>query len=140
MQTVPHAPQFFESDPRLASHPFAGKPSQLLKPGEQTTTAQAPWTQATVDACASVQLAPQPLQFCGSNIVFVHRPAQFVSPEEHDNVHAPLEQTEPGAQAFVQLPQCVASLFVSLQTPVQLGGVASPCLQNPCTWLDNASV
>jgi hypothetical protein len=42
VHTTPQAPQFLASVARLASQPFADKPSQLLKPGEQSTTAHVP--------------------------------------------------------------------------------------------------
>ncbi|HSY21383.1 MAG TPA: hypothetical protein VK841_04675 [Polyangiaceae bacterium] len=117
MQTVPQVPQFFESDARFASHPFAGTPSQLLKPGEQLTTAHVPWTHAAVDACASAQLEPQPLQFCGSYCVFVHRPAQFVSPGGQEQT--PPAQAIPVGQVAPHRPQFCGSYEAFVQTPAQ---------------------
>ncbi len=129
VQESPHVPQFFESVARLASHPFAGAPSQLANPDAQVTTAHAPWTHATVDACGSAQLAPHALQFCGSNVVFVQCPRQFVSPGGHE--HAPAAHAIPAGHAPPHRPQFCGSYETLVQMPPQS---VCPAGHEPPAW------
>jgi hypothetical protein len=48
-----------------------------------------------------------------------HALLQLVRPLSHETVHIESEHTWPGMHAVVQEPQCVGSLVVSVQTPLQ---------------------
>jgi hypothetical protein len=54
-----------------------------------------------------------------STVVLVHTPAQLVSEPVQLAVQLPAAHTSPEAQAFPQLPQWEASVWVSTQLPEQ---------------------
>ena len=82
---------------------------------------------------APPQFVPQFLQFCGSVLRSVHVPEQFVVPG--GQLHAPLMQAAPAAQAVPQLPQLPGSVARLRQIPLQHvppGPQASPQLPQFC--------
>ena len=72
-QPWPHAPQFFGSVARLASHPFEARPSQLPKPMAQKGLEQTEATHVSVPPLM-LQAAPHLPQLFGSVEVFTSQP------------------------------------------------------------------
>jgi hypothetical protein len=62
---------------------------------------------------------PQEPQSALSVCKSTHAPPHAVCPDVHVTVHMPFEQSWPGPQTLLQLPQWFGSLVVSTQTPLQ---------------------
>jgi hypothetical protein len=101
-QLAPHAPQL-AGEERFASQPFAGAPSQSLKPDLQVK----PHTlalQLTTALLRSGQTVPQAPQCSGSVFRSTHSPPQLVSAPQLDT-HWPPAQASVDLQVLPQPPQ-----------------------------------
>ena len=109
-QTLPQAPQFFESVWVLAQKALAPVP-QVVK-GLPQVTAQVP----PVHTSPAGQALPQVPQFAESVWVFTHSEPHIVplAPVQVA-AHCPAEHTWPAAQTLPQAPQFAGSLWVSAQ-------------------------
>jgi hypothetical protein len=97
-QDAPHLLQFFGSDCRLVSQPFAWPRSQLAKPGAQDSITHVPTSQIGV-ACGSEQAFPQAPQL----------PRLVASLASQPFAGSPSQSAKPSLQAAI--PQTPAAQF-----------------------------
>jgi hypothetical protein len=121
--TLPHVLQLLTSELTFASHPFAGLPSQSLKPALHVGTHE-PAVQ-TVVPCPFKQVSPQAPQFAvvfsGVSQPLRASPSQLPKPELHVGLQAPPTHAVGPfrlVQGWPQPPQCAVVDWVLVSHPL----------------------